>query len=101
MAYGDKPTPLEQANYLRSEFDSRHPKFRLTVLSYLFEAGIKPGTEEETAQFLDTWEQIMSFLGGSLEDLAEMVEAFDPGRTELGEEVEVIPPDPRPTGYYL
>lgn len=66
-----QPSQLEQANYLRSEFDKRNPRFRMSVMAYLIER-VDPLSDE----FLPALDRIVENLASGVDELATLVEGL-------------------------
>jgi len=72
------PTFGEKADIIRSEFDQRAPKLRLSVFAYLVEAGIKPKDIDSTDAFMQLLSYVTEYVSADTENYAAALEELEP-----------------------
>ncbi len=67
----------EKADVIRSEFDGRAPKLRLSIFAYLIEAGVKPDDVNTTEDFVALMREVTDFVSGDVEEYAVTVSEIE------------------------
>ncbi len=57
-----KPSLTDKAQIIRTEYDSRAPKLRLSVFAYLLDAGLKPEEITTVDEFWSFYKDILEFV---------------------------------------
>ena len=71
------PSFKDRADIIRTEFDARAPKLRLSVFAYLVEAGIQPEDITTSEAFMELLAHVVEFVAAETNDYASAIELFE------------------------
>lgn len=82
-------TFADKANAVRSEFDGRHPKMRLTLVAYLVDAGFTPRNSDpvEIENWVSSVDTIMDWVTADMDDYVGMLPDLDGEPTESAADI--------------
>lgn len=71
------PSFKDRADIIRTEFDVRAPKLRLSIFAYLVEAGIRPGDITDSEAFMELLAHVTEYVAADVSDYADAIELFE------------------------
>lgn len=75
--FGQAPTQKEVANHLRTEFHSLSPRTKMSLISYLANAGYTPDVAESADEYIEVLRGLLEWVGEEQDEFFEMIETLD------------------------
>lgn len=71
-----KPSLTDKAQTIRTEYDSRAPKLRLSIFAYLLDAGLKPKEIKTVDEFWTFYRDVVEFVTENTHEYSDEIAAL-------------------------